>query len=104
MTKRRKALTVIAACAAGLMAAGPAHASAPGTVTGDGVRVRSCPSTGTDCRILATARRGDRITIHCLDGTQGNPWFHVRHARSGTSGYIDGSYVRRSGPGTIPIC
>ncbi|MBP2400590.1 SH3 domain-containing protein [Streptomyces syringium] len=104
MKKTRKALTVVAVVAAGLMAAGPAHASAPGVITGDGVRIRSCPSTGGDCRVLATANRGDKVTLHCLDGTPGDPWFHVRHARSGKSGYVNGGYVRRSGPGTIPIC
>ncbi|GHC38442.1 hypothetical protein [Streptomyces cinnamoneus] len=73
MKRACKVLTVVAAVAAGLMAAGPAHASAPGTVTGDGVRIRSCPSTGADCRVL-TANRGDKVTLHCLDGTPGDPW------------------------------
>ncbi|CAM5236657.1 hypothetical protein GCM10010329_61430 [Streptomyces spiroverticillatus] len=103
MEKSRRALVVAAALATAVLTTGPAHAAAPGTITGDGVRIRSCPATSTDCRVLATANRGDAVSIHCLEGHAPGLWFKVKHTRSGKTGYVSGSYLRTTSS-SIPFC
>jgi len=58
------------------------------TVTGEGVRLRSAPSTSA--AILELMYSGETVTVCAMSGT----WYYVQRAKTGTYGWVSGSYVK----------
>lgn len=67
-----------------------------GTVTGDGLRLRSEPST--DAAILATAAAGDHAVVL---SDMGNGWYQVDYGC--VEGYMSAEYISLSTQADIPI-
>lgn len=109
MKKLARSFTTVALAIALLMlAAGPVAASVSGDYAGDGVRIRTGPSTSRT--VVGLGYRGQGATIYCFTrGTtvNGNP-FWVRHRNRTTSvtGYSADYYMDWAGPygGSVESC
>ena len=89
----------------GLLAApAAAFASVNGDYAGDGVRIRTGPSTSRT--VVGLGYRGQGATLYCITrGTtiNGNPWWERhRNQTTGVTGYSADYYMRWSG--SLPSC
>lgn len=64
------------------------RASANGKVTGDGVRLRSNPSTSAT--ILEKMYRGEYVWIQYLN----SGWYYIQRIKTGTWGWVSSSYIQ----------
>jgi len=90
-----------------LVPASPASASASGHYNADGVRIRSCPFTTSNCVILGLGYPSQNVTVTCWKtGTTvngGNIWYYHRNRATGVVGYSTEIYITVTS-GSIPHC
>ncbi len=93
------AAVLTAAASSGVLLAAPAQAAVAGHYTGDGIRIRSCPSTS--CTAYGVGYPSHSATIYCYKtGTviNGSPyWYYHRDNTTGVVGYSADAYMSFNG-------
>lgn len=84
------ALSLMLASSVG-MGAYAATFAYPGTVTGDGVRLRTVPDTGT---VLELMYSGERVYVDKEMTEESGAAYYLKRAKTGTVGYGDFHYIR----------